>query len=103
MAIDIATETLLTPATTANMLPTRRRGRPVHISTIHRWMHCGIRGVRLESIRIGGALHTSVEALQRFADRLSAGDGDSTTSISTARQRERAGQAAERQLAEMGA
>ena len=37
-------------------------------------MSTGIRGVRLESLRIGGALHTSIEALQRFSDRLTPSD-----------------------------
>ena len=74
MAIEISSERLLTPAQAAKLLPTRRRGRPIHLSTIHRWMAIGIRGVRLESLRIGGALHTSTEALQRFSDRLTATD-----------------------------
>ena len=68
--INIGTETLLTPTGAARMLPTRRKGRPVHVSTIHRWMSSGVNGVRLDAIKIGGALHTSVEALQRFADEL---------------------------------
>ena len=74
MAIDISTEQLLPPPQAAKLLPARRRGRPIHISTIHRWMSTGIRGVRLESLRIGGALHTSIEALQRFSDRLTPSD-----------------------------
>jgi len=45
------------------------RKRP-HFSTLYRWALKGFRGVRLETIRIGGTLCTSKEALQRFADHL---------------------------------
>ena len=97
MAIDIANEELLTPAGAAKRLPNRRAGRPIHISTVHRWMTTGVRGVVLESIRIGGALHTSLEALQRFADHLTTGD-TSGVSVRTSRQRERAVAQAEAEL-----
>ena len=53
--IDIASEHLLTPSEAARGLPRRRRGRPIHVSTIFRWIDRGVRGVRLEAIRIGGA------------------------------------------------
>jgi hypothetical protein len=68
--IDLKSESLLTLGQAAQRLPRRRRGRPVNISTVFRWIAHGIRGVRLEGIRVGGAIHTSEEALQRFADRL---------------------------------
>lgn len=71
--IDLKTETLLTPAQAAKLRPPSRAGRPTHPSTIFRWMTRGIRGCRLETIRLGGVLFTSVEALQRFADRLTFG------------------------------
>jgi hypothetical protein len=35
-------------------------------------MSRGVRGVRLEGVKVGGTTYTSVEALQRFAERLSA-------------------------------
>ena len=68
--IDLTTETVLTLAAAARLRPPSRGGRPTHPSTLARWALCGIRGQRLEVIRLGGALFTSVEALQRFADRL---------------------------------
>ena len=40
-------------------------------STLFRWASKGLRGVRLEVIRIGGTQCTSVEALARFFHRLS--------------------------------
>jgi hypothetical protein len=51
-------------------IPYRRKGRPLHVSTIYRWHLRGIGGICLEAFRVGGTLCTSVEALQRFFDRL---------------------------------
>lgn len=70
--IDIHSEQLINLRTAAKLRPCGRNGRPTHISTIHRWIQRGVRGVRLEAVRIGGSLFTSREALQRFADRLTA-------------------------------
>jgi hypothetical protein len=68
--IDITTEKIITLPEAAAMLPARRGGRKVHVSTLFRWAQKGSRGVRLEVVRIGSALHTSKEAMQRFCDRL---------------------------------
>lgn len=38
----------------------------IHISGPYRWRHRGVRGVRLETIRIGGKLLTSRQAVTRF-------------------------------------
>ena len=38
----------------AKKLPRLRANRPVHPSTIWRWATCGIRGIRLETTRLGG-------------------------------------------------
>lgn len=70
--IDIATEHLLTMAQAARLRPGSRQGRPTHPSTIVRYIQRGIRGHRLEAVRLGGTLYTSREALQRFAERLTA-------------------------------
>lgn len=51
-------------------IPRRRRGRKLHPSSAYRWFRHGIRGVRLEGIRIGGTLCTSEAALTRFFERL---------------------------------
>lgn len=71
MPILLDSEKLLSFPELARALPRRRQGRPVHVSTIHRWRKPGVNGVRLEAIRIGGAWHTSWEAFQRFCERLS--------------------------------
>ena len=68
--IDLHTEHLLSLPAAVKALPRTRTGKATHIATVYRWISRGIRGVRLESIRVGGALYTSREAIQRFADRL---------------------------------
>lgn len=70
MPIELERERLITFGQLARRLPSRRNGRSVHVSTIHRWRHPGVDGVRLEAVRIGGAWHTSWEKFQRFCDEL---------------------------------
>ena len=70
--IDISQETLLPIREVPRHLPPRPNGKRVHISAVYRWTQRGIRGAVLEAIRIGGSTYTSTEALQRFAERLSA-------------------------------
>lgn len=55
-------------------LPLRRRGCKIHTSTVFRWVQQGLRGVRLEALRVGGTLCTSEAALKRFFAKLSARD-----------------------------
>jgi hypothetical protein len=102
MPIVVAEETTFPLAEAPDHIPTRR-GKKVHVATVFRWKD-GMRGVRLETIRIGGTLHTSVEALQRFFERLSATDGgqdrDATPRSPAARQR--AIGKAERELDRLG-
>lgn len=68
--IDIGREELITFAEAAKLLPRRRQGRKLHVSTLHRWCTKGVRGVRLEYLSVGGTRCTSVPALQRFFDAL---------------------------------
>ncbi len=69
--IDLTREHLVPVREIPRFLPCRTSGKRVHISACYRWLSRGIRGVKLEAIRIGGTTYTSVEALQRFAERLS--------------------------------
>jgi hypothetical protein len=62
-------ETVLTLADAAAKLPKMHGKRP-HIATLWRWITYGIRGVRLESRRLGGRFVTSIEALDRFGKAL---------------------------------
>jgi hypothetical protein len=64
-------ETIVSLTSATKMLPARRGGRRPHVSTLYRWATGGCRGVRLETLQVGGTLCTSREALQRFCDRLS--------------------------------
>jgi hypothetical protein len=49
----------------------------VHVGTLHRWRHPGVRGVRLEVVRVGGRWMTSWQALDRFVTALNAGPTES--------------------------
>jgi hypothetical protein len=103
--IDVAAETILTLAEAAERLPRRRHGRPTHVSTLYRWTVSGCRGVVLEHTQIGATRATSLEALQRFFDRLTSRPG--TRSAPTLSrppiQRQRRSEAAARELERIGA
>jgi hypothetical protein len=73
--INIQLEELLTLKDAAQVLPRRRRGRKPHFGTLWRWATSGLKGVKLETIRVGATLCTSREALQRFSESLTALDG----------------------------
>ncbi|MGC8553533.1 MAG: DUF1580 domain-containing protein [Phycisphaerae bacterium] len=86
----------------ADLLPSSARtGEPMHIATIHRWVSAGIRGVRLEVVRCGGALCTSREAVERFFSALSATDAPAHAPSTPAR-RERRVSRAQRECAAAG-
>lgn len=63
--IDIATEQLVTLQQAADREPPSRRGRPVHWITI--WKR--IKSRKLEGVHLGGRWVTSLEAIQRYAER----------------------------------
>ena len=57
-------------------------GRRVHPSTLHRWRLRGTRGVKLETLLVGGTRYTSVEALNRFfAATTAAADGEPVAAV----------------------
>jgi hypothetical protein len=66
MTIDPFAEEVFPLAQGAARLPQLRRGRPVHPSTLWRWASCGLRGVVLETVFLGGVRVTSTNALRRF-------------------------------------
>jgi hypothetical protein len=98
--IDSTTETLIALADVSSHLPERRGGRRPHISCIYRWTQVGCRGVVLETLQCGGTKVTSLEALQRFFERLSAQSNSNPTSV-TSSIRKRV-ERAEKELAESG-
>jgi hypothetical protein len=72
--IKLTKEKVVKLAVAAKYLPERRRGKTPHPSCLYRWAGPGLRGCRLDTIRVGGTLCTSIEALQRFFDALTAAD-----------------------------
>ncbi len=100
--VDINTESVVSLTEAARILPTRP-----HASTMWRWYKRGVRGIRLETVVIGGKRYTSREALQRFIDRTTeAHDGGAAAPAKpiheTLRQRRAAITKAEAELAEAG-
>ncbi len=84
--IDIQNETLVPVC----KIPSHVPGRP-HLATCWRWIQRGCRSVKLETLLIGGKRYTSLEALQRFAERTTAAaDGDSPEVASTPSARRKA-------------
>ena len=102
MSIDIHSEKLWLLKDAAKRLPSRP-----HVSTLWRWHKRGCRGIRLETVVIGGQRYTSDEAMQRFVDRTTAAHDDgvalpATPIHETLRKRRAAIEKAERELAEAG-
>jgi hypothetical protein len=87
--IDILRERVfpLTDAPRHEELPQRRFKKRPHAATLYRWAKKGLRGVRLETIRVGGTLCTSTAALQRFFDALSQTDQRSAEPVKLSQKR----------------
>jgi hypothetical protein len=71
MPIDPFTETTFPLTDVPKHLPPRSGGKRVHVATPFRWASRGVRGIRLEVVRLGGRTYTSEEALLRFFQRIS--------------------------------
>jgi len=91
-------EHLITFAEAARTLP----GGGVHIATVHRWHLRGVGGIRLESLMRGGVRYTSTEAIARFIANTTAAANGEQPVVQTAKQRQRAIDAAEKELAASG-
>jgi hypothetical protein len=95
--IDHEREELLTLTAATKLLP----GRP-NVATLWRWRTAGCRGVKLETVLIGGRRMTSREALARFfAATTAAADGEPIRS-ETPRQRDSAISRAEKRAEQLG-
>jgi hypothetical protein len=57
-------------AVVPKLLPSRRRGRRIHISRVYAWHLKGLHGVRLRALSIGGTLHTSRTWLTEFFEQV---------------------------------
>ena len=97
MSIDADTETLIPFVEARTAFP---GGKRLSLATLHRWRLHGVRGVRLETILIGGLRYVSRESIARFIERQNAGESP-VPSISPA-QRKRQAEAAQRELARAG-
>lgn len=76
--IDIINEQMI-PISKVPAWCEKHLGRPVNRSTVHRWRLRGARGVKLETVRVGGRRFSSQEALLRFFDdTTAAADGASS-------------------------
>ena len=98
--IDPLSESVVSLAEAARLLPRRRAGKKPHVSCLYRWTVSGCKGVILESIQIGGTRCTSKEALARFFERLTYADDPRHDRRPDRRQR--AAAAAERELIREG-
>ena len=96
--IDIQTETVVP----VSKIPSHSPSRP-HIATCRRWIQRGCRGVKLETVLIGGKRYTSLEALRRFIERTTAAaDGTSSVTASTPAAQRKAHEQACRELDDAG-
>lgn len=100
--IDSRKEHLLTLSAAARDIPNRNSGRGVNVSTVWRWTLRGIRGVKLDTILVGGIRYTSHEAMQRFFAATTAAANGQAVLSRTADQRQKQIEAAERELAKHG-
>jgi hypothetical protein len=67
---DLLFEGLITFSEATRFCPRRRKGRKVHASTIYRWAIHGCGGIYLEAVKTPSGLCTSIQAIQRFLNRL---------------------------------
>ncbi|HEX8520915.1 MAG TPA: DUF1580 domain-containing protein [Tepidisphaeraceae bacterium] len=86
--IDLAHEELVPFRDVPNLLPRLRRGRKPHVGSIYRWSDRGLKGVKLEYLQVAGMRCTSVQALQRFFERLTHPNRPALTRSFAKRQRE---------------
>ena len=95
--IDIDHEELLTVREAAKRCPARP-----HVATMWRWILTGLDGVKLDSIKVGGKRLTSVESISRFIAATTAQASGEPLPSRSPKQRERAVEQAERELAAAG-
>lgn len=69
--IDTTAETTMLLSKAARIL---NPANPPHVATVWRWAMHGVRGVKLESVVIGGCRYTSREAVARFLKALNEPD-----------------------------
>ena len=76
----ILKEDVFTFTEIASRLP-RLNGRKIHPNALWRWARKGVKGVRLETRRLGGRFVTSMEAIERFSKALAEVDVAASSGI----------------------
>ena len=99
MTIDVQSETLISFSDARSAFP--GIVRRLSLATLHRWRLNGVRGVKLETVLIGGLRYTSREAIARFIAAQNADDAPAAPVITPA-QRLRQSESARQELERMG-
>jgi hypothetical protein len=68
--IDLTTESLIRLHDVGNYIPSSRAGKRLGKAVAFRWALRGVRGTKLETLKVGGCRFTTVEAIQRFVAAL---------------------------------
>ena len=69
--IDTRSEEIIPLRAVCQLFP-GRKGKGVAVATVWRWVMQGRKGVRLESLIVGGVRYSSSQAVARFLDGLNA-------------------------------
>jgi hypothetical protein len=72
MGFDPTAEKPITLAEAAELEFLTRHGKQPSWQTLLRWCQSGVRGQKLEWVRIGGSICTSLPAILRFIEKISA-------------------------------
>lgn len=99
MSINVNTETLLAFNDARGEIVS---GKRYSLATLHRWRLRGNRGIKLETVLIGGVRYTSKEAISRMISAQNAGTPDTPDVNISLSQRNRQYEAAQRELEKMG-
>lgn len=59
-------DTFISLRSVPDLLPRHTNGRKVHMSAVYRWANKGVRGIRLQTVRVAGELYTSRAAVEDF-------------------------------------
>ncbi len=99
--IDFLSEQVITLSDVPAHVPPLRAGKPITTQAVYNWTISGVRGIRLERAKLGGVWVTSLEAIQRFMERLTAAAEAPPASAAEKAGRRRS-EAARKELAALG-
>lgn len=99
--IQTQSEQLIRISEVPSLLP-KRHGRKTHVASVYRWIKAGLSGVRLESVYVGGIQYSSLEALERFCQRVTEVKTGLAVQPNSARRSSAAHERAMRELDEAG-